>query len=225
MFPNTKKIAFCAKKIKKVPKFAAKYEIMKQFYKIVYFVVVLCIFNLTVFAQNVHYSKVKIYLDGKKLSELAQLGIAVENGEYKKDVYYIGELSDREIEKIKDKSFRFDLLMDNITQFYQERNKESHTHFLQRKEFSNFSNNPLKYNIIPTDTTKCTIINYNIPNDAKDAFLIVLNSIGQKIHKQRVQSGKKIVKLDTYRWENGVYFYQIASESNVFFTRKILINH
>jgi hypothetical protein len=56
---------------------------------------------------------------------LASLGVAVDNGQVKKDQYIISDFSEKEISIIRDNGFNYEILIDDVTKFYQERNKNS----------------------------------------------------------------------------------------------------
>lgn len=83
------------------------------------------IFNNTYSQNNVKYSKLKVYLQPGDLVRLSALGIAVDNGEVKKDKYIISEFSERDVEKIANNGFRYDILIEDMSAYYVERNKQS----------------------------------------------------------------------------------------------------
>jgi len=87
--------------------------------------IVLLLLNsgLYLFAQKEKYSEVKIYLDSKSLTDLAKLGIAVEEGQYKKGIYFITVLSGKELQKITGAGFRYDILQDDYSSFIGKRNR------------------------------------------------------------------------------------------------------
>jgi hypothetical protein len=74
--------------------------------------------------QQEKYSRIKIKLDLKEHSiiALAQLGVAIDHGQYQKDQYFIGEFSESEIKIIKNQGFQFDVLIADAAQFYIQRN-------------------------------------------------------------------------------------------------------
>lgn len=76
-------------------------------------------------AQNQQkYSKVKVLLNVGDLNRLASLGVAVDNGEIKKDKYIIAEFSEREIGIIQQNGFQYEILIEDMAKFYAERNKK-----------------------------------------------------------------------------------------------------
>ncbi len=69
------------------------------------------------------YSKAKVYLNSGDLNRLASLGVAIDNGEVKKDKYIISEFSEREIGIIRENGFQYEILIDDVSKFYADRNK------------------------------------------------------------------------------------------------------
>ena len=70
------------------------------------------------------YSKAKVFLNVGDLNRLASLGVAVDNGEIKKDTYIIAEFSEREIGIIKKNGFQYEILIEDMAKFYADRNKK-----------------------------------------------------------------------------------------------------
>lgn len=73
-------------------------------------------------AQQQKYSKVKITTGSNGLMQLAAKGIPVDEGQYKKGEYFIGELSENDIAKLDQNGFVYDILIDDMTVFYIDRN-------------------------------------------------------------------------------------------------------
>ena len=78
------------------------------------------LFFLNVHAQKYH--RVKINLQHQNINRLAQLGIAVDHGEYKKGIHFISDLSDDEIEKVKNNGFNYQVLIQDVEQHYIQQN-------------------------------------------------------------------------------------------------------
>lgn len=85
-------------------------------------VIILIFIVLSNFAQTQKYSKVKIYCDDKNLYKLESLGIPLE-GQYKKDSYFITEISENDIAKLLTSGFKYEILIDDVTAFYIDRNE------------------------------------------------------------------------------------------------------
>ncbi|MFH0864884.1 MAG: M14 family zinc carboxypeptidase [Bacteroidota bacterium] len=73
-------------------------------------------------AQQQKYSKLKIATGSDGLMQLAVLGIPVDEGMYKKGEYFIGELSENDILKLDENGFIYDILVDDMSAFYSDRN-------------------------------------------------------------------------------------------------------
>ncbi len=81
---------------------------------------------LLVFAGNLHaqkYSKVKLYTGSEGLQYLAELGLAVDHGTMKRDVYFITDLSEYEIHILDSVGFNYEILIDDVQKFYVNQNK------------------------------------------------------------------------------------------------------
>lgn len=83
---------------------------------------VLLIISLHSFSQVQKYSKVKIFANDEELEVLAKTGIAVDNGELKKGIFLITDLSENEINLLDSKNFKYEILIDDVSKFYEERN-------------------------------------------------------------------------------------------------------
>ena len=82
--------------------------------------------SIALFAQKEKYSRAKIYLDAqdKTLQGLANLGLAVDHGQHKKNTYFISDFSEHELENARAKGYSIDILIDDVSAFYSNQNKE-----------------------------------------------------------------------------------------------------
>lgn len=85
----------------------------------------LLIFSFATYAQEAKHSRAKIYLDNKEktLNNLANLGIAVDHGERKKNVYFISDFSEHEITLAKENGYTVEIIIDDVAKFYADQNK------------------------------------------------------------------------------------------------------
>jgi len=82
--------------------------------------------SFNVQSQNtIKYSKAKVYFDKGGLNKLASLGIAVDNGTVKKDQFIISDFSENEIKIIRENGFQYEILVDDVSKYYEERNKNA----------------------------------------------------------------------------------------------------
>lgn len=70
----------------------------------------------TVYSQN--YSKVKIYTDAAGLTELAEMGLAVDHGYWKSNTFFIGDFSDVDIEALKGSAFEYEIVIEDVKEYY-----------------------------------------------------------------------------------------------------------
>ena len=74
-------------------------------------------------ANTETYSRLRIYLDSPNtLTELAQLGLAVDHGEREGTQSFIGEFSRSEI-KLLGKNYRYEVLVEDLETYYADRLK------------------------------------------------------------------------------------------------------
>lgn len=80
------------------------------------------LFSMSVSAQTEKYHRVKVYTGEKGIHELSKAGIAVDHGEFKKGLYLITDLSDTEIKAVKKLSLPYDVLIEDVGNFYEHQN-------------------------------------------------------------------------------------------------------
>ena len=76
------------------------------------------------FAQ-MNYSKVKIYADSDGLQQLAEMGVAVDHGTFKKNTFIISDFSSDEIEIIKSTGFEYEVLIDDVQAYYAQQSTQA----------------------------------------------------------------------------------------------------
>lgn len=92
---------------------------MKNIYKTFCFIF-LFFFSVFAFAQRGNYKRVKIYTGEQGIIQLSRLGIETDHGNLRKGVWFITDLSEREIEKIKQAGFKTEVLIDDVQKYYRE---------------------------------------------------------------------------------------------------------
>lgn len=75
--------------------------------------------------DKMSYSRVKVFLGEKTIRDLGQLGIPVDHGQVKKGVFIISDYSERAIRKIDTAGFRYNILIDDVQEFYKKRNRNN----------------------------------------------------------------------------------------------------
>ncbi len=183
-------------------------------YRFLTIIIGLFISSLT-YGQGPKYSKVKIYLEGKSKDEIAKLAIPFEEGELKKGVYFIGILSQFDVDKLKKYQFQYDILIDDMTGFYQKRNR-----VVENLDGGFYTSPPHLRNTITDEKT----IYYNIPESEQKLVFVVINAIGEVVYKQSISASDKYVKISTKTFNNGVYFYQIKNDKKIFVTKKLVVS-
>jgi carboxypeptidase T len=94
--------------------------------KKILFLTLAMIFIATIgFSQNEKYSRIKIYTDDNGMLKLASLGIPLDNGQIKKGYSYVTELSQSDIKIVTTSGFKYDVLIDDMGEYYSEHNQDN----------------------------------------------------------------------------------------------------
>lgn len=87
--------------------------------------ILLLLLSTAAFAQNRElYHRVKIDIGKDGLMKLARAGIAVDHGTHKKGVYFITDLSESELESVKQTGLTYKILIEDVSKYYRERNEK-----------------------------------------------------------------------------------------------------
>ena len=92
------------------------------------------------------FSKCKVFLNEGGLNTLSNLGIPVDHGSYKKNSFFISDFSDREIEIMKSNGFKVELLIKDVSKYYENRAFEN-----SLKRNANCSQNSIDSQIVPSN--------------------------------------------------------------------------
>ena len=79
-------------------------------------------FLVSVFAQQMNYSKVRVLADEAGLQQLAKAGLDVSEGIYKKGEFLISDFSETELVKMQELGIDFEIIIEDVSKFYSERN-------------------------------------------------------------------------------------------------------
>jgi carboxypeptidase T len=71
------------------------------------------------------YSKIKLFTDAKGLQQLAELGVGIDHGQRKGDVWFISDFSAEDIQRIAQAGFSYEVLVDDVSKWYVERNQQA----------------------------------------------------------------------------------------------------
>lgn len=84
---------------------------------------VLILYHFTIFSQIQKYSRVRILTDQKGITDLANSGVTLDCGIVRNDSSVTGEFSEYELGIIKEKGFKYEILIEDMTLYYQKRNE------------------------------------------------------------------------------------------------------
>ena len=104
--------------------------------------------------KNEKFHKVKInYTSPADLVKLANQGVCIDHGLHKKNHFFISDFSESEIEKMLSLNFDYEILINDVTHFYKQRNKLSNKSakniFCEENE--NIFETPENYDFKPSD--------------------------------------------------------------------------
>ena len=104
--------------------------------------------------KNEKFHKVKInYTSPADLVKLAKQGVCIDHGLHKKNHFFISDFSESEIEKMLSLNFDYEILINDVTHFYKQRNKLSNKSakniFCEENE--NTFETPENYDFKPSD--------------------------------------------------------------------------
>ena len=104
--------------------------------------------------KNEKFHKVMInYTSPADLVKLANQGVCIDHGLHKKNNFFISDFSESEIEKMLSLNFDYEILINDVTHFYQQRNKLSNKSakniFCEENE--NLFDTPENYDFKPSD--------------------------------------------------------------------------
>lgn len=77
----------------------------------------------TAYGQQEKYYRVKVYTGPATLEQLSSYGISIDHGDIGNGSYFISEFSEQELMLIKKSGARFDILIEDMTRWYQLRNQ------------------------------------------------------------------------------------------------------
>ncbi len=93
----------------------------KIFTRTISLVLILFIFSAA-HGQGEKHHRVNILLEGRELTELTQLGLALPAVNFKTGISIQGEFSESELKQIADAGFQYEIIIEDMTRYYQQRN-------------------------------------------------------------------------------------------------------
>jgi carboxypeptidase T len=69
-------------------------------------------------AQQMTYSRAKVLLEGKDISELASLGLDTDHGQYAMGRFFINDFSAKEIQQIEGAGYAVEILIEDVKEYY-----------------------------------------------------------------------------------------------------------
>ena len=84
--------------------------------------------------KQTNYSRVKVYVSNQEqFNALLQKGVCLENLDIKKGVYIVGEFSELELQKIQKTEIPYEILIENMSEYYMKQNEGVSIHTLNEE--------------------------------------------------------------------------------------------
>ncbi|GEM_PF-111561 len=97
----------------------------RYYFFLLTFILIFCQKAISADNDRIIHHRIKISLERESdIKDLASLGLALESGKYIPGVYIIGEFSEKEISRIKEAGFDYEILIEDMTRYYQQRNEK-----------------------------------------------------------------------------------------------------
>lgn len=97
------------------------------------------------FAQLPKYSRARIHTGADGLKRLSEAGVCVDHGEVKKGEWFVSDFSDRELQKVTQLGLSYDVLIDDVSTYYVNRNAERNSNPSTQPLSGNCSSSPNVY--------------------------------------------------------------------------------
>jgi methionine salvage enolase-phosphatase E1 len=89
------------------------------------FVAFLLLLNTAFGQKTERFSRAKILLDKEHtIAGLAQLGLAVDHGEHKKNTFFISDFSESELAAARNAGFKVEIVINDVQKHYRDQNKK-----------------------------------------------------------------------------------------------------
>ena len=110
--------------------------------KYINYIIFFLITNI-LFSQNPDiFYKIKInYSNSDELIKLANNGVCTDHGIHKKNHFFISDFSGKELRKINSLGYSYEILIEDVTSFYQNRNMKDRSSVNKNDEYCDFQNN------------------------------------------------------------------------------------
>lgn len=94
---------------------------MQSFFKKTITVLVTFLLSVNITFSEIHH-RVKIHLNGNDIREISALGLAMDVSDHKPGIFIIGEYSESELKLVSEAGFHYDILIEDMSSYYIERN-------------------------------------------------------------------------------------------------------
>jgi len=98
------------------------------------------------------YSKIKLQITKDKIQDIVNLGVVVDGNIVYEGDYAILEISEKEVKLLEDNGYKYEVLIDDMSKYYQKRNEEEQKALKKKQDEKGDIKNPSSY-IAPTEFT------------------------------------------------------------------------
>jgi hypothetical protein len=85
------------------------------------FLLMILTISLSTFSQS-HYQRVRIFTPGNSIRDIAAMGIETDHGDHRPGVWLITDLSDSELQEVRNAGFITEIMIDDVVQHYVDQN-------------------------------------------------------------------------------------------------------
>jgi type IX secretion system substrate protein len=78
-------------------------------------------------------------------------------------------------------------------------------------------------NLYPNPALDFVTLDYDLPAEVDAANIKIVNVLGSVVKEQRLETGTNKVRLDLSNLNNGIYFYSIFLNEEIFSTKKLIV--
>ena len=89
-------------------------------YRLVFVISIIVCFNNSIFSQE-KYLRVKLQIAKEQIPVIANLGVTVDGNIDVENDYLVLEISDKEVELLKNNGYKYEVVIDDMTKYYVQR--------------------------------------------------------------------------------------------------------
>ncbi len=175
-----------------------------------YLVLLALITGFSAISQE-NYSKVKIYASDAELAVIYSLGVTIDHGHHKPDMWFTTDLSESDIQTLADNGFIYEVLIEDVSAYYVTRNEEDVANYKgdERAACSNNTGSSGFNPVTPTNFQTGSMAGFYTYQE----YLDELDSMASKYPS--LITPRTPISTDTLTWEGRpLYWCRISDNPN-----------